>query len=88
MFLIFVVIGAAVNMKLIWYFSDAMIFAMVFPNMIGLFFLFPVVKKELKRYLDAIREWEKVIAVSPDLKLKRRAEKFIKKANKKLLIEK
>jgi len=55
LFLIFVVIGAAASMKSIWDFSDAMIFAMVFPNMIGLFFLFPVVKKQLKRYLDAIK---------------------------------
>ena len=49
------VIGAAASMKSIWDFSDAMIFAMVFPNMIGLFFLFPIVKKQLKRYLDAIK---------------------------------
>ena len=55
LFLLFVVIGAAASMKSIWDFSDAMIFAMVFPNMIGLFFLFPVVKKQLKRYLDAIK---------------------------------
>ena len=54
-FLLFVIIGAAASMKSIWDFSDAMIFAMVFPNMIGLFFLFPVVKKQLKRYLTAIR---------------------------------
>lgn len=55
LFLIFVVVGAAASMRSIWDFSDAMIFAMVFPNMIGLFFLFPVVKKQLKRYLDAIK---------------------------------
>ena len=55
LFLVFVVIGAAASMKSIWNFSDAMIFAMVFPNMIGLFFLFPVVKKQLKRYLEAIK---------------------------------
>jgi len=55
LFCTFVVVGAAANMKSIWDFSDAMIFAMVFPNMVGLFFLFPVVKKELKRYLEAIR---------------------------------
>ena len=54
-FCLFVVIGAAANMKSIWDFSDAMIFAMVFPNMVGLFLLFPVVKKQLKRYLSAIR---------------------------------
>ena len=55
LFLLFIVIGSAANMGSIWSFSDAMIFAMVFPNMIGLFILFPVVKKELRRYLEAIR---------------------------------
>ena len=55
LFLGFVVIGAAASMDSIWGFSDAMIFAMVFPNMIGLFFLFPIVKKELARYLSAIK---------------------------------
>jgi AGCS family alanine or glycine:cation symporter len=49
------VIGAAASMNSIWAFSDAMIFAMVFPNMIGLFLLTPVVKKQLNRYLDAIK---------------------------------
>jgi len=56
LFLMFVIIGAAASMGSIWQFSDAMIFAMIFPNMIGLFFLFPVVKKQLKRYLDAIKK--------------------------------
>ena len=56
LFLLFIIIGAAANMKSIWDFSDAMIFAMVFPNMIGLFFLFPVVKRELERYLSAIKK--------------------------------
>lgn len=55
LFLTFVVIGAAASMGSIWSFSDAMIFAMVFPNMIGLYFLMPVVKKQLKRYLSAIK---------------------------------
>jgi len=55
LFLGFVVIGAAASMDSIWGFSDAMIFAMVFPNMVGLFFLFPVVKKQLARYLQAIK---------------------------------
>ncbi|EAQ50686.1 alanine/glycine:cation symporter family protein [Leeuwenhoekiella blandensis] len=55
LFLTFVIIGAAANMRSIWDFSDAMIFAMIFPNMVGLFFLFPVVKKQLNRYLDAIK---------------------------------
>jgi len=55
LFLLFVIIGAAASMNSIWAFSDAMIFAMVFPNMVGLYFLFPVVKKQLNRYLKAIK---------------------------------
>jgi AGCS family alanine or glycine:cation symporter len=58
LFLVFVIIGAAASMNSIWAFSDAMIFAMVFPNMIGLYFLFPVVKKQLSRYLSAINKEE------------------------------
>ena len=56
LFLLFVIIGAAASMSSIWAFSDAMIFAMVFPNMVGLYFLFPVVKKQLNRYLKAIKD--------------------------------
>ena len=55
LFLMFVVIGAAASMDSIWAFSDAMIFAMVFPNMVGLYFLFPIVKEQLKKYLEAIK---------------------------------
>ena len=54
LFCIFIVIGAAASLGAVTDFSDAMVFAMVFPNMIGLFILAPVVKKELKIYLDAI----------------------------------
>ncbi len=55
LFLVFIIIGAAASMDSIWAFSDAMIFAMVFPNMVGLYFLFPEVKQQLKRYLKAIK---------------------------------
>lgn len=55
LFCTFIIIGAAASMNSIWAFSDAMIFAMVFPNMIGLFLLTPVVKQQLTRYLDAIK---------------------------------
>ena len=54
LFLVFAVIGAAANMEAIWGFSDAMILALVFPNMIGLFLLLPRVREELNRYLTAI----------------------------------
>lgn len=54
-FLLFIVIGAAGDMSAVWTFSDAMILALVFPNMIGLFFLYPRVKEELQKYLKAVR---------------------------------
>ena len=53
LFLIFIVIGAAGDMSSVWAFSDAMILALVFPNMIGLLILFPKVKDELNRYIKA-----------------------------------
>lgn len=56
LFLGFIIVGAAASMDSIWAFSDAMIFAMVFPNMLGLYFLFPVVKEQLKRFLGAIKQ--------------------------------
>ncbi len=54
LFLIFVIVGAASTLDAVIRFSDAMILALVFPNMIGLLLLFPKVKEELKTYLDAI----------------------------------
>ena len=47
LFLVFVVIGAAATLDSVIRFSDAMILALVFPNMIGLLFLFPRVKEEM-----------------------------------------
>lgn len=55
LFLMFIVIGASANMSAVWGFSDAMILAMVFPNMIGLLFLFPVVKNQLARFENDIK---------------------------------
>ncbi len=55
LFLVFVVIGASATLDAVIRFSDAMILAMVFPNMIGLLFLFPKVRQEMKRYIDAIK---------------------------------
>ena len=51
----FVVIGAAATLDAVIKFSDAMILALVFPNMIGLFFLFPKVREEMKKYIGAIK---------------------------------
>jgi AGCS family alanine or glycine:cation symporter len=55
LFCLFVVIGAAASLGSVIGFSDAMIFAMMVPNMIGLVILAPKVKEELSKYLKAIK---------------------------------
>ena len=54
LFLVFVVIGSSASLGSVTDFSDAMIFAMVFPNVIGLVILSPKVRDEINRYLKAI----------------------------------
>ena len=54
LFCLFIIIGAAANLSAVTDFSDAMIFAMSFPNIIGLLILLPVVKEELKKYKEHI----------------------------------
>lgn len=57
-FCLCIVIGSAADFASVCDFSDAMIFAMMVPNMIGLFVLAPKVKMELDRYLKRIKETE------------------------------
>jgi len=54
-FCMFVVVGASASLGSVIGFSDAMIFGMMVPNMIGIVILAPKVKKELKKYKDAMR---------------------------------
>ena len=55
LFCIFIWVGSVISLGSVINFSDAMIFAMVVPNIIGVILLTPVVRKELKRYMTAIR---------------------------------
>ncbi|MDC9723063.1 MAG: alanine/glycine:cation symporter family protein [Urechidicola sp.] len=55
LFCVFVVIGSAASLGAVIDFSDAMIFAMMVPNMIGIVLLAPKVKKELNKYMAAIK---------------------------------
>jgi AGCS family alanine or glycine:cation symporter len=50
LFLSFVVIGSSMQLGSVIDFSDAMIFAMAFPNVLGIYFLLPTVRKELDEY--------------------------------------
>lgn len=58
LFCVFIVIGAASNLSAVVDFSDAMIFVMALPNVIGLYLLAPVVKRELGSYLARVNSGE------------------------------
>ncbi|MGB0849345.1 MAG: alanine/glycine:cation symporter family protein [Thiolinea sp.] len=58
MFCVFVVIGASIGFGAVIDFSDAAIFAMSIFNIIGLYFLMPVVKRELQSFLARIDSGE------------------------------
>lgn len=55
MFLIFVVIGASIDLGAVIAFSDLMILGMAFPNIIGLLILLPEVRKDLAAYIDDLK---------------------------------
>ena len=55
LFCLFIVLGSAASLGAVTDFSDAMIFAMVVPNMVGVVILLPEVRKEVKKYLDDIK---------------------------------
>ncbi len=57
-FCIFIIIGAAANLGPVIDFSDAAIFAMAVVNITALYFLMPVVKRELKSYLSRLKTGE------------------------------
>ncbi len=50
LFLVFVILGSSMQLGAVIGFSDAMIFAMAFPNLLGVYLLLPVVKRELDEY--------------------------------------
>ncbi|MCM4169699.1 hypothetical protein KCTC52924_02297 [Arenibacter antarcticus] len=55
LFLVFVVIGASVSLGAVLDFSDMMILAMSFPNIIGLYIMSGEVKTDLKGYLIKLK---------------------------------
>jgi len=54
-FLIFIIIGSSVKLGAVLDFSDMMILAMAFPNILGLLILSGEVKLDLKEYLNKIK---------------------------------
>ncbi len=54
----FVIVGSAISASAVFNFGDAMIFAMCFPNVLGLYILMPNVKKAYKDYTARIKSGE------------------------------
>lgn len=57
-FLFFIVLGASVSLGAVLDFSDMMILAMSFPNIIGLYILIGEVKKDVKKYNKKLKKGE------------------------------
>ncbi|MGP6087625.1 alanine/glycine:cation symporter family protein [Antarctobacter jejuensis] len=57
-FCVFVVIGASANLGPVIDFSDAAIFAMAVVNVFGLYFLMPIVRREMNSYLERLKTGE------------------------------
>ena len=57
-FCLFVIIGSAISASSVFDFGDAMIFAMCFPNVLGLYFLAGEVKTDLADYLRRVKSGE------------------------------
>ncbi len=55
LFLVFVVVGASVSLGAVLDFSDMMILAMSFPNIIGLYIMSGEVKKDLDSYFQKLK---------------------------------
>lgn len=57
-FCLFVIIGCTIPLGSVLDFSDAMIFAMCIPNILGIYFLAPIVKREMKSYMARVKSGE------------------------------
>jgi AGCS family alanine or glycine:cation symporter len=58
LFLIFIVIGSASQLGAVMDFSDMLILAMAFPNILGLIIMAPEVKRDLTSYLRRVKTGE------------------------------
>jgi alanine or glycine:cation symporter, AGCS family len=58
LFCFFVIVGAAASLDPVIDFSDAAIFAMAIVNIIGLYVLMPIVKRELQSYMSRLDSGE------------------------------
>ena len=55
-FCLLIIVGSSASLTNVLNLSDAMIFAMVIPNLIGLYFLLPVIRKETNSFLEHVKD--------------------------------
>lgn len=55
-FCLLIIVGTSASLDNILMLSDAMVFAMVIPNLIGLYLLLPVIRRETDRFLALVKE--------------------------------
>ncbi|NRB44513.1 MAG: amino acid carrier protein, partial [Verrucomicrobiales bacterium] len=53
---LFIVIGSAASLDSVIRLADSLFFCMVVPNLIGVYFLLPIVKSELSKYMEHVRK--------------------------------
>jgi AGCS family alanine or glycine:cation symporter len=58
-FCLLIIVGTSASLDNILMLSDAMVFAMVVPNLIGLYLLLPVIKGETDRFLAIVRDTDR-----------------------------
>ena len=58
LFCVFVVVGSAISATSVFDFGDAMIFAMCFPNVLGLYFMAKEVREDLIDYMRRVKSGE------------------------------
>ena len=57
-FCIFVALGSIISLDAVLEFSDALVFVIALPNILGLYILAPVIKKELISYQTRLSNGE------------------------------
>ena len=57
-FVVFVVIGSSIGLGAVLDFSDLMVLGMAFPNVLGLYFLAPIVRKEMQSFVARVKSGE------------------------------
>ncbi len=57
-FCVFIALGCMIQLSAVLEFSDAMVFVLAIPNIVGLYLFAPTVKREVNQYLNRVRSGE------------------------------